>query len=140
ASISLHAGESLEGGRQASTEPRVGLFHQARFSGIAGRQVTGRTHRDHQVSPWHIAYAQGTVEEQVSKVMVERIAAASDTVGGDAAGLTAVAQLLGADWLPAASLTEGGGGTGEPSETAACSSCVPARQTLPMASCIRALP
>lgn len=106
ASISLHAGESLEGGRQASTEPRVGLFHQARFSGIAGRQVTGRTHRDHQVSPWHIAYAQGTVEEQVSKVMVERIAAASDTVGGDTAGLTDVAQLLGADWLPATSLTD----------------------------------
>ena len=31
-------------------------------TGIAGRQVTGRTHRDHQVSPWHIAYAEGTVE------------------------------------------------------------------------------
>jgi len=108
ASISLHAGETLENGRQASTAPRMGLFHQARFSGIAGRQVTGRTHRDHQVSPWHIAYAEGTVEEQVSKVMVERIAAASDTVGGDTAGLTGVAQLLGADWLPAASLTEGG--------------------------------
>lgn len=105
ASISLHAGETLEGGHQASTEPRVGVFHQARFSGIAGRQVTGRTHRDHQVSPWHIAYAESTVEEQVSKVMVERIAAASDTVGGDTASLTDVAQLLGADWLPAASLT-----------------------------------
>ncbi|WP_114854508.1 DEAD/DEAH box helicase family protein [Brachybacterium sp. YJGR34] len=105
ASISLHAGETLAGGRRASTEPRVGLFHQARFSGIAGRQVTGRTHRDHQVSPWHIAYAQGTVEEQVSKVMVERIAAASDTVGGDTAGFADVAQLLGADWLPPAALT-----------------------------------
>lgn len=108
ASISLHAGETLEGGRQASTLPRVGVFHQARFSGIAGRQVTGRTHRDHQVSPWHIAYAQGTVEEQVSKVMVERIAAASDTVGGDTAGLSDVAELLGADWLPATSLTSDG--------------------------------
>ena len=97
ASISLHAGETLPGGKQASTEPRVGIFHQARFSGIAGRQVTGRTHRDHQVSPWHIAYAEDTVEEQVSKVMVERIAAASDTVGGDTEGLTDVAQLLGAD-------------------------------------------
>ena len=86
ASISLHAGETLADGRQASTEPRVGVFHQARFSGIAGRQVTGRTHRDHQVSPWHIAYAEGTVEEQVGKVMVERIAAASDTVGSDTTG------------------------------------------------------
>jgi len=109
ASISLHAGETLPGGRQASTTPRMGLFHQARFSGIAGRQVTGRTHRDHQVSPWHIAYAQGTVEEQVSRAMVERIAAASDTVGGDTEGLTDVAALLGADWLPAATLTEDAG-------------------------------
>ena len=107
ASISLHAGETLADGRQASTEPRVGVFHQARFSGIAGRQVTGRTHRDHQVSPWHIAYAEGTVEEQVGRVMVERIAAASDTVGGDTGDLADVAQLLGADWLPAAALTEG---------------------------------
>ncbi|QCR52241.1 helicase [Brachybacterium sp. SGAir0954] len=107
ASISLHAGETLPRGERASTDPRVGVFHQARFSGIAGRQVTGRTHRDHQVSPWHIAYAQGTVEEQVSKVMVERIAAASDTVGGDTESLEDVAQLLGADWLPSASLTEG---------------------------------
>ena len=38
--------------------------------------------------------------------MVERIAAASDTVGGDTAGLADVAALLGADWLPATSLTE----------------------------------
>ncbi|GAA0974326.1 helicase [Nocardioides aquaticus] len=106
ASISLHAGETLPDGHQASTEPRVGVFHQARFSGIAARQVTGRTHRDHQVSPWHIAYAEGTVEEQVGKVMVERIAAASDTVGGDTAGLTDVAELLGVEWLPAAALTE----------------------------------
>lgn len=106
ASISLHAGESLPDGSQASTEPRVGLFHQARFSGIAGRQVTGRTHRDHQVSPWHIAWAEETVEEQVGRAMVERIAAASDTVGGDTAGLADVAALLGADWLPAASFTE----------------------------------
>ena len=108
ASISLHAGEALADGRRASSEPRVGVFHQARFSGIAGRQVTGRTHRDHQLSPWHIAYAEGTVEEQVGRVMVERIAAASATVGSDTTGLTAIAQLLGADWLPSATLTEDG--------------------------------
>jgi len=107
ASMSLHAGETLPDGRMASTEPRVGVFHQARFSGIAGRQVTGRTHRDHQVSPWHVAYAEGTVEERVGRVMVERIAAASDTVGGDTTGLSELAALLGAYWLPATALTAG---------------------------------
>lgn len=105
ASISLHAGETLDDGRQGSTEPRVGIFHQARFSGIAARQVTGRTHRDQQVSPWQVAYAEGTVEEQVGKVMVERIAAASDSVGGDTTGLAELAQLLGADWLPPGTMT-----------------------------------
>ena len=40
--------------------------------------------------------------------MAERIAAASDTVGGDTAGLTDVAELPGADWLPTASPAEGG--------------------------------
>ncbi len=54
-----------------------------------------------------MAYAEGTVEEQVGRVMVERIAAASETVGGDTSGLTDVATLLGADWLPAAALTDG---------------------------------
>src|SRR5699024_5680916 len=76
-SLSLGAVGSLEGGRLESTEPRVGLFPRARFSGIAGRQVTGRTHRERRAAPWHIGYAEGTVEEQVSKVMVERVAAAS---------------------------------------------------------------
>ncbi|MEI4271596.1 helicase [Klenkia sp. LSe6-5] len=105
ASISLHAGEQLPGGRTASTTPRVGLFHQPRFSGIAARQVTGRTHRDHQVSPWRIAYAEDTVEEQVAKVMVERLAVTGSTAGGDTAGLQQIAELLDADWLPQASLT-----------------------------------
>jgi hypothetical protein len=105
ASISLHAGELLPGGRTASGTPRVGLFHQPRFSGIAARQVTGRTHRDHQVSPWRIAYAADTVEEQVARVMVERLAVTGSTAGGDTAGLRQVAELLDADWLPATSLT-----------------------------------
>ena len=34
---------------------------------------------------------------------------ASDTVGSDTTGLADLAELLGADWLPAATLTEDGG-------------------------------
>ena len=41
-------------------------------------------------------------------MMVERIAAASDTVGGGTTGLTSLAELLGADWLPSTTLTEDG--------------------------------
>ncbi|WP_448641684.1 helicase [Geodermatophilus sp. URMC 63] len=106
ASISLHAGELLPGGAIASTTPRVGLFHQPRFSGIQARQVTGRTHRDGQVSPWRVAFAADTVEEQVARVMVERLAVSGSTAGADTSSLQEIAELLDADWLPPAALTD----------------------------------
>ncbi|MCW2704627.1 MAG: putative helicase [Blastococcus sp.] len=107
ASISLHAGELLPDGRSASETPRVGLFHQPRFSGIQARQVTGRTHRDGRTSPWRIAFAEDTVEEQVARVMVERLAVSGSAAGADTSSLQEIAELLEADWLPAAALTDG---------------------------------
>ena len=88
------------------TPPRVGLFHQPRFSGIQARQVTGRTHRDGKTSPWRIAYAEDTVEEQVARVMVERLAVSGSAAGADTSSLREIAELLDADWLPSAALTE----------------------------------
>jgi hypothetical protein len=105
ASISLHAGELLPDGSPASDVPRVGLFHQPRFSGIQARQVTGRTHRDGRSSPWRIAFAEDTVEEQVARVMVERLAVSGSAAGADTSSLREIAELLEADWLPAAALT-----------------------------------
>jgi hypothetical protein len=105
ASISLHAGELLPDGSSASGLPRVGLFHQPRFSGIQARQVTGRTHRDGHVSPWLIAFAEDTVEEQVARVMVERLAVSSATAGADTAAVEELARLLDADWLPSVAMT-----------------------------------
>jgi hypothetical protein len=107
ASISLHAGELLPDGSHAAETPRVGLFHQPRFSGIQARQVTGRTHRDGRSSPWRIAFAEDTVEEQVARVMVERLAVSGSAAGADTSSLREVAELLDADWLPAAALTDG---------------------------------
>jgi hypothetical protein len=107
ASISLHAGELLPDGSHASETPRVGLFHQPRFSGIQARQVTGRTHRDGRTSPWRVAFAEDTVEEQVARVMVERLAVSGSAAGADTSSLREIAELLDADWLPAAALTDG---------------------------------
>lgn len=104
ASLSLHAGEQLGDGTYASTTPRVGIFHQARYSGIQGRQIVGRIHRDNQVAPWWVAFADGTVEEQVAKVMVDRFAITAAAVGGDTAAIHQIAKLLHADWLPADAL------------------------------------
>ena len=105
ASISLHAGELLPDGGHATETPRVGLFHQPRFSGIQARQVTGRTHRDGRSSPWRIAFAEDTVEEQVARVMVERLAVSGSAAGADTSSLREIAELLDADWLPATALT-----------------------------------
>jgi hypothetical protein len=107
ASISLHAGELLPDGSAAAETPRVGLFHQPRFSGIQARQVTGRTHRDGRSSPWRIAFAEDTVEEQVARVMVERLAVTGSTAGADTSSLRDIAELLDAAWLPDAALTDG---------------------------------
>jgi hypothetical protein len=107
ASISLHAGELLPDGSTAAETPRVGLFHQPRFSGIQARQVTGRTHRDGRTSPWRVAFAEDTVEEQVARVMVERLAVSGSAAGADTSSLQEIAELLDADWLTAAALTEG---------------------------------
>jgi hypothetical protein len=106
ASISLHAGELLPGGATATDTSRVGLFHQPRFSGIQARQVTGRTHRDGKTSPWRVAFAEDTVEEQVARVMVERLAVSGSTAGADTSSLQEIAELLDADWLPNTALTE----------------------------------
>lgn len=104
-SISLHADESLSGGKTATTAARVGVFHQARYSGIQGKQITGRTHRDGQRSDWHVLYAEHTVEEKVARLMIERYASAMDAVGGDTSALTEIAELLGAAWLPTDALS-----------------------------------
>ena len=106
ASISLHAGELLPDGSTASAAPRVGLFHQPRFSGIQARQVTGRTHRDGRSSPWRVAFAADTVEEQVARVMVERLAVSGSAAGADTSSLREIAELLDADWLPSTALTD----------------------------------
>lgn len=42
-------------------------------------------------------------------MLVERNAAASDTLGGDTGGLTVLAEPLGADWLPSTTRTADGG-------------------------------
>ena len=59
------------------------------------------------VSALRVAFAEDTVEEQVARVMVERLAVSSATAGADTGAMEEVARLLDADWLPGAALTDG---------------------------------
>ena len=54
-----------------------------------------------------IAFAEDTVEEQVARVMVERLAVSGSAAGADTSSLREIAELLDADWLPAAALSDG---------------------------------
>jgi hypothetical protein len=104
ASLSLHANEHLADGSRSTAASRMGLMHNVRYSGLAGRQILGRTHRDHQVSPWWVSYAEGTVEEGIAQIMIERFKASADTAGADSSALGHVAEQLGVSWLPADAL------------------------------------
>ncbi len=99
-SLSLHAHEMLGGSRRASGAVREGLMHNVRYSGLQGRQILGRSHRDHQVCPWWLAYAEQTVEETIAQIMIGRFKSANDTAGADSGALVAVAAALGVSWLP----------------------------------------
>ena len=106
ASISLHAGELLPDGTHASEHAAGRAVPPAavlRHPGAAG-------HRPHPprraTSPWRIAFAEDTVEEQVARVMVERLAVSGSAAGADTSSLREIAELLDADWLPGDALSD----------------------------------
>ncbi len=53
-----------------------------------------------------MAFAEDTVEEQVARVMVERLVVSGSTAGADTSALQEIAELLDADWLPPVALTD----------------------------------
>lgn len=100
ASINLQAGAVGPDGKTATTTPRVGAMTAPLYSGIKGRQLLGRTHRNGQVGPWVIMSAANTVEEKVAATMVGRFLASDQMAGADTSTLGKVAQLMGLDWMP----------------------------------------
>jgi len=104
-SLSLHANEMLGAGSKATGALREGLMHNVRYSGLQGRQILGRAHRDHQVCPWWLGYAQDTVEQTIAQIMIGRFKTTNDSAGADSGALTSIAAALGVSWLPAAVLS-----------------------------------
>ncbi len=104
-SLSLQASEQLAHGT-GSAAPREALMHNVRYSGIAARQILGRSHRDGRICPWHLAFAENTAEEQIAALMVGRLRATADTAGADSAALAGIAEILGISWLPVSAITD----------------------------------
>jgi hypothetical protein len=92
--ISLHAGEQLPDGTNATMTPRATLVHDIFYSGIAGAQVEGRTHRDGQNANVYYPYLQGTVQEKITKTMIQRMAHMSTLSGDDTDAVASIEAIL----------------------------------------------
>ena len=90
-SISLHQSEMAGGDRT-----RALIIHDMRHSAIQLQQIEGRCHRDGQRALIHYAFAEATVEEQVTARVVARMAAMDGMAGDDIAMFEAIAGEIGA--------------------------------------------
>lgn len=85
--ISLHQGEHND-------VPRVMLVHDLRWSALQMSQVEGRCHRDGRFAPVQWLYAEGTVEERIARVLLDRVIAMKTMHGDDVSDLEAIEKIL----------------------------------------------
>lgn len=74
--ISLHQGEY-------NNVPRILLIHDFRWSAIQMAQIEGRCHRDGQFSPCYWLYAEGTKDEHIGNILIQRVKNMKDMMGDD---------------------------------------------------------
>lgn len=85
--ISLHQGEHND-------VPRSEVIHDLRWSAIQMAQIEGRCHRDGRFAQVYWAYADGTIEDQLARVVAGRLQAMKEMIGDDAETLREIERLL----------------------------------------------
>ena len=85
--ISLHQGEHNDA-------PRSEVIHDLRWSAIQMAQIEGRCHRDGRFAQVYWAYADGTVEEKIARVVARRIQSMKEMIGDDVETLREIEALL----------------------------------------------
>jgi hypothetical protein len=85
--ISLHQGEHNDVARSE-------IIHDLRWSAIQMAQIEGRCHRDGRFAQVYWAYADGTVEDKIARVVAGRIQAMKEMIGDDVETLREIEQLL----------------------------------------------
>ena len=85
--ISLHEGEHED-------VPRVLLVHDLRWSALQMAQIEGRCHRDGKFAPTLWLFAEGTVEEDIAQVLMDRVIAMKTMHGDDVSDLEAIEKVL----------------------------------------------
>lgn len=92
--ISLHAGEQLPDGSTATDVPRITYVHDVRYSGLEMSQIEGRAHRDSQKANIYYSYAEDTIEEAITKNMIQRLANMSSLSGDDDSIIDLIENLI----------------------------------------------
>ena len=85
--ISLHQGEHVD-------IPRSEVIHDLRWSAIQMAQIEGRCHRDGRFAQVYWAYADGTIEDRIARVVAGRIQSMKEMVGDDVTTLREIERLL----------------------------------------------
>lgn len=85
--ISLHQGEHND-------VPRSQVIHDLRWSAIQMAQIEGRCHRDGRFAQVYWAYADGTVEDRIARVVARRIVSMKELVGDDTETVKEIERLL----------------------------------------------
>ncbi len=85
--ISLHQGEHDD-------VPRSEVIHDLRWSAIQMAQIEGRCHRDGRFAQVYWAYADGTVEGKIARVVAGRLQAMKEMIGDDVETLREIESLL----------------------------------------------
>jgi superfamily II DNA or RNA helicase len=92
--ISLHAGEQLSTGEIASSNQRVLLIHDVRYSSIAMSQILGRATRDGQLAAAYYMYAENTIEPQILNVMLQKMKNLRTLSGDDDSTIDVIHDIL----------------------------------------------
>ncbi|MFT3700124.1 MAG: DEAD/DEAH box helicase [Kofleriaceae bacterium] len=85
--ISLHQGEYAD-------IPRSEVIHDLRWSAIQMAQIEGRCHRDGRFAQVYWAYADGTIEERIVRVVAARLQAMKEMIGDDVETLREIEAVL----------------------------------------------
>ncbi|MCA9676115.1 MAG: DEAD/DEAH box helicase [Kofleriaceae bacterium] len=85
--ISLHQGEHGDA-------PRSQIIHDLRWSAIQMAQIEGRCHRDGRFAQVYWAYADGTIEDKIARVVAGRIQSMKEMIGDDTETLREIEDLL----------------------------------------------
>ena len=74
--------------------PRSEVIHDLRWSAIQMAQIEGRCHRDGRFAQVYWAYADGTIEDRIARVVAGRIQSMKEMVGDDVTTLREIERLL----------------------------------------------